>query len=113
MIINRYNWELQIRKMNILVALFLSQANAVPLITDTNTVKSMETQVINTGSSGVVTFTDLTPGSEFTVDSVIVSGEEKSGVLTSVLYTLGQKIFSDGTLSAISKISSLLWRQTP
>ena len=52
--------------MNILVALFLSQANAVPLITDTNTVESMGTQ---TGNS-VNTSTEPNADTEITTEFI-------------------------------------------
>ena len=51
--------------MNILVALFLSQANAVPLITDTNTVKSMGTQTENSDNTSTEPSTDTEITTEF------------------------------------------------
>jgi len=51
--------------MNILVALFLSQANAVPLITDTNTVESMETQSKNSANTSTEPSTDIEITTEF------------------------------------------------
>ena len=51
--------------MNILVALILSQANAVPLITDTNRVESMGTQTENSANTSTEPSTDTEITTEF------------------------------------------------